>query len=83
MTSRTEDDERRSPCTVAADELPIFEFAVAAEVWTGDMTKGSTALARNASSSGDMPFSRLGLSALISVLHDTSLMSSSCFKGNG
>ena len=47
-----------------------FEFTVAAEVWTGELAKGSAALASNASSSDDMPFSRLGSSALL-VLHDT------------
>ena len=53
---------------------------VAAEVWTGDMAKGSAALASNASSSDDMPFSRLGLSRLVSVLHGTSSAQPSYFK---
>ena len=65
-----EDDKQRSPFATEADGLLPFEFTVAAEVWTGELAKGSAALASNASSSDDIPFSRLGSSAL-SVLHGT------------
>ena len=83
MTSVTEDDERLSPCTVSADGLLTFEFRVAAEVWTGDVANGFAALASNASSSDDMPLSRLGSSALVLVLHGTSSAPPSYFKVDG
>ena len=83
MPSVTEDDARLSPCTVTADGLLTFEFRVAAEVWTGDVANGFAALASDASSSDDMPLSRLGLSALDLVLHGTSSSPPSYFKVDG
>ena len=47
------------------------------------MANGFTALASNASSSDDMPFSRLGWSTLVSVLHGTSSVPPSYFKVDG
>ena len=75
-----EDDKRRSPFATEADGLMPFEFPVAAEAWTGEWAKGSAALASNASSSDDMPFSRLGSSA---VLHGTSSAPPSYFSADG
>ena len=73
------DDKLRSPFATEAFGLLPFEFTVAAEVWTGELAMGSAALASNASSSGDIPFSRSGSSAL-SVLHSTSSAPPSYFS---
>ena len=48
-----------------------------------DMAKGSAALASNAISSDDMPFSRLGSSKLVSVLAWHLIRPPSYFKGSG
>ena len=56
---------------------------VTAEVWTGDVANGFATLASNAGSSDDMPFSRLGSPALVSLLHGTSLAPPSYFKVDG
>ena len=77
-----EDDKQRSLFATEADGLLPFEFTVAAEVWTGELAKRFAALASNASSSDDIPFSRLGSSAL-SVLHGTSSAPPSYFGDNG
>ena len=69
-----EDDKRRPPFATEADGLLLFEFIVTAEIWMGKLAKGSAALASYASSSDDMPFSGLGSSALISVLHGVSVL---------
>ena len=71
MTSPMEDDKRRSPFTTTTDGLLTFRYRVVAEIWTGDMSKGSAALASNTISSEDMPLSRLGSSTLVWVMHGT------------